>query len=221
MQDGARTSGGVAGIVFTILFLVVGSLPPERPELATASPDAITSYYLEHGSAFGFYLFGLSIAILFLIWFLGGLRATLAAIEGFPNPLASVAFGSGILAVALFFGEIALGSVLLFQDVKELEPDVLTTLFSVRVGADALLAASSFPRALLIAATSLVIVRSGALSRWLGWFGAVVAALSIFGGFSYVMQDAAPWALSMMGFALWVLVTSIIFVRTNRRSRAT
>src|SRR5688500_11878501 len=91
----------VSGIVFVVLF-IVGVLLLNLPD--TDDPASkIKSHYDDEGNraqliicAYAFVLAGV-----FFYWFLGSLRATMLAAEGPPGRLTSIAFGSGLVFVAL------------------------------------------------------------------------------------------------------------------------
>ena len=71
-----------------------------------------------------------------------------------------------------------------------------------------LLGITPFPRAVLLGAASLVILRYGGLPRWLGWLGLVGAIVSLVGGFDFL----APPNVSFTGYPLADLMIFLIWM---------
>src|SRR5439155_9512088 len=93
--------GPIGGIAFAVLFVVAASLI-DLPS-SDDSVKKFTDFYNDGGnraqiiiSAYLFWLAGV-----FFIWFLASLRVRLLAVEGEPGRLTSIAFGSGLVFVAL------------------------------------------------------------------------------------------------------------------------
>ena len=73
---------------------------------------------------------------------------------------------------------------------------------------------SFFPLAVLLAAFSIVVIRSGALPKWLGWIAAAVGLAFIVGGMSGSADLQPEWAgLPMILFLLWTVITSVVLMR--------
>ena len=71
------------------------------------------------------------------------------------------------------------------------------------------------PLGVMLLATAIVAVRTGALPRWLGWASTVVA-LGMLGALSAAVVSPSPpeWVfLAMLLFALWTVATSIVLIR--------
>jgi len=77
------------------------------------------------------------------------------------------------------------------------------------------------PLAMMLSATSIVAVRTGALPRWLGW-GAAAVALGLLGALSAVVLAPLPpeWVvLPMLLFLLWTVAANIALIRRAGESR--
>jgi hypothetical protein len=121
-------------------------------------------------------------AVAVFISFLGALRATLRREEGEAGALSATAVIAGSVVAA----------------------GVLVDLGLEDVSLRALLA---FPTAVLLAAASIGVLTTGAMSRILGYAGLVAAALQLPAGFS-ALED-----LSTAAFVAWVVLTSAEMVR--------
>lgn len=123
-------------------------------------------------------------AVAVFICFLGALRATLRREEGEAGALSATAVIAGSVVGA----------------------GVLVDLGLEDVSLRALLA---FPTAVLLAAASIGVLTTGALSRLLGYAGLVAAALQLPAGFS-VFED-----LSTAAFVAWVVLASGAMLRSR------
>ena len=89
--------------VLAVVFWVIGTIVRETAVEMKTPATLLDSYRTEEGSILlgGFvWLLG----TLFFFWFLGSLRARLAAAEGGVQRLTALAFGGGVAAAAFGFG---------------------------------------------------------------------------------------------------------------------
>jgi hypothetical protein len=176
----------LSGITFVVLMLVGASFILDIPK-GDASPQEIARYLTDSGNhtrnIVGAYL-----------WVLGGL-----AFLGF------LVFGAGVVFAAVWSVSAAtLASVayaIEFSDARVTNPDLVTVLPSL--GALLLLVGGGFAGILLLAATSILIFRTGVLPRWLAWLGIIVAA-------SLVVDVTYVNILPLVG---WVGVASIVLLK--------
>jgi hypothetical protein len=63
--------------------------------------------------------------------------------------------------------------------------------------------------AIMLAAAATVILRSHVLPRWLGWLGAIAAAVSLV---SMPIADLVPPIGILLTFA-WIVATSVVLIR--------
>ena len=202
--------GAAGGIVFVVLQMaaqaliqVGGAEPP-----FDAPADTIAAFFMARNSqlfALGDYLSTLS--LIAFLWFLGSLWNTLRRAEGEPAWLSFVAAASGLMIVAA----VSAGggwALAVFRKDEGLDPQVARLLFDqgnfAFANAWVMLASLSL-------ATGVVSIRTGALPRWLGWSGVLIA-----GG---LLAARAVWASSGLVFVpfglcyLWLIATSVVLIR--------
>ena len=172
-----------------------------------ASAQEIASYLTDSGNhtrnIIGAYLWVLG-GLAFL-GFVAGLRSVLRRAEGDPGTLSNLVFGAGVVFTAVWsVSAAAIASVAYaveFSDARVSNPDLVTVLPSL--GGLLLLLGGGFAGILLLAATSILIFRTGVLPRWLAWLGIVVAIALVF---DVTYMNILP----LVG---WVLVASIAMLR--------
>ncbi len=186
--------GAACGVAFVALALVGTAITgeedlsgPEEPATVIAAELADRSDQVEVGSIF------LLLGLAFFLFFLGYLRRLLRRAEGEDGWLTSVAYGGGLALVASML--MLLLITLATSTVSTSDPVVAKTLYSIQWNGVLVLGP---PLIALAAATSAVILRYGALPRWLGWTGIVVAVLGL-----------APW-IGIFVFGAWTLALSIV-----------
>jgi hypothetical protein len=144
--------------------------------------------------------------------FVTGLRSVLRPAEGDSSTLSNLVFGAGVVFTAVWSVSAAtLASVayaIEFSDARVTNPDLVTALPSL--GGLLLLLGGGFAGILLLAATSILIFRTGVLPRWLAWLGIIVAA-------ALVVDVTYVNILPLVG---WVGVASIVLLK-RREATAT
>jgi hypothetical protein len=196
----------LSGIVFVALMLVGATFVLDVPK-GDASAQEIASYLTDSGNhtrnIIGAYLWVLG-GLAFL-GFVTGLRSVLRRAEGDPGTLSNLVFGAGVVFTAVWSVSAAtIASVAYaveFSDARVSNPDLVTVLPSL--GGLLLLLGGGFAGILLLAATSILIFRTGVLPRWLAWLGIVVAIATVF--------DVAY--MNILPLVGWVLVASIAMLR--------
>ena len=191
--------GPLAGIVAVALF-VVGIVVIESggaPD-ADATPEEYLGYYRDDDDRIliGGVLFQLGAA--FFIWFLGHLRARLAAAEGGVQRLTAIAFGGGLAAATcalLLPGPDEAGAL----SKNEITPDAAVAFNNL---GDAFFIGAEFAAAVLLAATGLVVLATRALPRWLGWASLVIAL--------WLVIAPVGWAALIFAVPLWTIVVSVL-----------
>jgi hypothetical protein len=196
----------VAGIVFVVLFVAGTSL--NNLPAADDHTTSITNYYNDAGNRaqviIGSYLLVFA-AVSFLL-FLAGLRVKLLAAEGEPGWLTSIVFGGGLVFVALLMVAAAtlmtIAGDITFGGEDFIAPDAAR--FLPELAYPILLIGGMFAAIAMIEATSVLILRTGVLPRWIAWFGFFAAAVLLF-GFLF---------LPMVALLLWVFFVSVALLRT-------
>jgi hypothetical protein len=146
----------------------------------------------------------------FFPFFLGSLWVCLRSAEGDGGWLSATAFGGGLVALAVKLASAA--PILAVRASEGIDPGIAKALIAVN---DASFGITFLPLAVMLSATAIVAVRTGALPRWLGW-GAAVVALGLLGALSAVViaPSSPEWVfLPMLLFLLWTVATSIALIQ--------
>ncbi|MGI8926124.1 MAG: hypothetical protein ACR2HN_05680 [Tepidiformaceae bacterium] len=192
--------GAIAGLLFAVL-LVVGLLLANGDSPSPDEPDAAhTEWWSDSGNQanalIGGYLTVL--AGLAFLAFMTQVRARLLAREGGAGSLATAAFGSGVVFVALLTGGVlamvTTAGAVKFGDAPVPGADILRIL--PQLGFGMILIGGGLTAAFSIAAVSWSILRTGVFARWLAWLGFVCAILLLFGVFFIPMIALPIWALA-------------------------
>jgi len=201
-----------SGLMFVAAW-VVGFIIAFSAPAATASTAVWTAYYLSHSgvSMFQTYLIdGLTGAA--LIVFAAALRSALRRFEGESTALSSIIFGAGVAAASVSLLQGAFGQVLANHIAATGDSRAIRTLLELDQETDTF---KLLPLGLLVGATSILALRSGALPQWLNWSGAVLALLLIIAGWSFPLNSAALTIVldvSLVGLLLWVASVSVVIV---------
>lgn len=210
--------GAAGGILFVVLQVASQALiQAGGSEPAFDAPAAeIEAFFMNRNiplALTGGFLSVLSIIAFF--WFLGALWAQLRRAEGEPGWLSLVAFGSGLAGVAALLGgagwELA---ILRLGDGHGSE--ILQLLFDLGN-----LTFASFWVALagMLLAAGVVTIRDGALPRWLGWFGLLVAVALLAVRTVWFTASGVKF-LPYVFFWVWLIAASISLIRHARVATA-
>jgi hypothetical protein len=206
-RTGLRT-GGIAAIVFAVLFVVGFLMVSDTPE-GDESNLKWLRYYADSDNrrmiVIGAIVLALA-AVAFLV-FLGVLRERLRGAATGAEWVGTTAFASGLLFVAMLaVAALGTGSVsasVEFGDAPVVrDADVLRTFESLGIGALVLFGAAA--AGLLIITTSVAGGRSALFPRWLVVAGYVAGVIVLLGGLFFI-----PLVL----FVLWMLVVGIVMLR--------
>jgi len=208
--------GRLAAATGVFFFALVMLAPEPNLGIETPSAEAVKQFYLSNQQSFraSFLLTGLAYA--FFLSFLATLRTELRKAEGGDGRLSGLAVGAGLLVAGFH----VLGVTLWAAPALDLTADR----DSAQVGAwalfgnasqDALVEVATFWRGVLLAAVAVVVLRYGALPRWLGWIAAALAIGSLIGSVAFLESPIEPLMTvlgfgSYIGFYFWVLLASIV-----------
>ncbi len=216
--------GAMSGYIVVMLGMAAASF--ERGAPTANAPLADTIAYLSKYRAEL-----LAQSILFVLsagaylWFFGSLRARLERAEGETGRVSAVAFGAGVVSVALQMllqvfqvAAVAAGPA---------RPDAGGMAQFARIGW-ALSVVAYVPFAVLLAATAVVSVRYRALPIWIGWLsaGLAVAHIVMFLGIAadsgpLVPGGALTYALYGLALVWLISVATVMVVDWRNSSRNT
>jgi hypothetical protein len=195
----------IAGIVFFVLGLAATLLTIiDSPDFDATGEEILPYYEDEAGRLLlGVFLYGL--ASFAFVFFLVGFRQLLRVAEGATGWLSNVALVAGVAAVAVLTASNApTFAAALRGDDEELSTDAAQTLFDL---GGALYVFALPPMAAFAVAAGVLIARTGAFARWLGWVGVVI-------GITLLVPFIA-WATFVL-LVIWVLVISLIWMLRGR-----
>jgi MFS family permease len=192
----------VGGIVFAVLILVAILVAGDMGD----TNREILEYYADDGNRnqqfTSFILIGFGV-LAFLV-FLASLRTALLRAEGEPGTLTVVVFAAGVTFSALLLAANALFVGIAestSDDDFQLDPNLarLSENIGYTLFVSALAAAG-----VMIAAASILMIRTGILGAWVGWAGLVIALALLAIGFAFV---------PVFGLIAWVFVVSVLLLR--------
>jgi hypothetical protein len=177
--------GGISGILFVILFIPSYLSAPDAPSFTSTAQQLLDYLVSKQDEIILLNGVLLIFAAFFFLWFLGVLHAVLQGAEREGYGFASIALAGGLLFVALMLAGAAIEIVHPAARARfgNFQPDSQVGFLSQAL-AGWMYRFAFVGLAVLIAATSLVAVRTQALPKWLAWAGfvcAVVALLRFFG----------------------------------------
>ena len=201
--------GALAGVVFVVLAVIggfIGGSPPKTSD----SAEKIAKYFQDNQGNLkvGAYLTGL--ALVPLLWFLGTLFGRLRRAEGGAGRVSGIALTGGIAAAAIAM----VGNGLVAY--SALHPEASAGSYKI---SSVLLGYAAFAIAVLVAATSIVVLRTGLLPSWFGWAGEALAIAWLIGAASVSTESTAIFTIGFVVFllwAVWLVVLSVLLYRTQQ-----
>jgi hypothetical protein len=191
---------GVAAVVLWIIGTYLLE-KDDRPE--GKDTGAFVAWVNENDTAIivGAIIFGFG--VLFFLWMLGSLRASLFAAEGGTGRLATIAFAGGVAtAISMLFTVLPHAQAAFDQDdVSDTSIDALVHMGDAFFGGVELFAIP------LLVATALVTLRYGGLPRWFAWVSLVLALI--------LAIPPIGWLGVIVGLPLWVLLLSVLLYRQD------
>ena len=195
--------------VLAVVLWVIGTIVRETAVEMKTPATLLDSYRTEEGSILlGGFVWLLGTFSFF--WFVGSLRAHLAAAEGGVQRLTALAFGGGVAAAAFGFALPGPDMAAAIADDVDLSEQAAV---AIRVVGDVFFLGGEMSLAVLLAASGVHALRTGSLPRWLAWVSLVIAlALVIL---------PIGWAALLFVFPLWVLVVSYLVWSGSAETGAT
>jgi hypothetical protein len=216
---------GVAGIGFAATNAVILGLAGNAPSYDDSAAE-FREFFVDSGLDVHLTTWLAALmSVFFFLPFSTGLRNVLAAAEGPQEPLWSrLSYTGAVIAATLTVAGSTFWEVLSQGTAEQLSDDTLVVL--ARFDAVFLIGVLPWAVALLLAASSVVIVRTGVLARWIGWFGGASALLLLVGTLWLFAEDgdgaiAGAGYLGLVMSAVWVLVVGISMLRASSMPRPT
>jgi len=218
--------GATAGVIAVVLLmgsLFLTSAPPH----IDASVDKITTFFGDHRKALLTEQVLGTFGVVFFVWFVGHLRHVLERAEGGAEALSPIVYGSGIALAAAGAVTVLPMTILAFS---ANQTEVMQNAGLVRAlynGNAVALAIMMILSGMFVAATGYAMVRKEMVAPWLGWAGLAVALVNWIVGAEAFYQTTynSFWNtagyVGFLGFALFVLLTSIQMVRQPEATRRT
>lgn len=142
------------------------------------------------------------ISLLLFIPFLAYLWSVLRRSEGEGGWLSATVFGAGLVSITIKLGSIGPGLAAQQAGLNPQLHEALDKMNSVAY------IATMLPLGVLMAAAAIVILRTRALPRWLGWMAALTAPALLVNG----MFLDAEFGPAFLLFLLWTAITSVVLV---------
>lgn len=203
MNANLRRWIAIGGLLFVILLVAAVAMISSAPD-NTASVAKVLSYYAQHKNSGYVTALVLEAAVVVALWFFWYLRNLLVD-AGADVRLTTLGFAGAI--VFGVGGGLGGGMRWVMSDsVSYVTPATLQGLNAVQVDLNTILSGAG--SALLLLATSIAIIRSGALAKALGWFGIVLGVVSL--------APTGPVPL-----AVWVLVACVVLLVSSTRAAVT
>lgn len=220
-----------SGIVASVLGLVCAGLfiayvLPDLPAIHAPVAERVEFYKaMSRSTLYRSISYLGEVQMLLLLMFFGGLYGVLRRAEG----------GSGALSISVFGAGVALSLItplaILFEDhlmlgmaAADADPIVVASIDGLGPLSFAL---GGFPQALVLGGTAVLLLQKRLIPKALGWFGVVLAVLSLAGTGTLLRGALFPVSsLTMLLFRVWLLVLAAVLlngarVRTHRSRAAT
>ncbi len=200
----------LATVAFNVVFFATTHPPVD------ASPQETARGFAEHATMveIGTYLYVLHMP--FLLLFLGGLFGVLRRAEGGSGALSVSAFGAGVAMVVIA----SMGALVssLTPTIGQLGGDA-ATVKAIDAMTPLALALSAFPRAVLLGATSVVLLEGRIAPRWIGWTGLALGVISLVSTGTLVAPTLFPLlVVGTLLFVVWVLALTVALLRGSTRT---
>ena len=194
---------GIVAVALWVIGLVI--VEGASSTDAEAAADVLAAYQ-EDDVAITVGGFVFMVGSAFFLWFVGSLRAELAAHEEAGSYLTPIAFAGGIAtAVCLMLVPGPNIAAAINQD--ELTAEAAQAMGIVD---DAFFIGAEVSAIVLLVATALFALRTGVLPRWLAWASLVVALILLIGPIG--------WIGLIFLFPLWVIAVSLLLRARGRRA---
>jgi len=218
-HTGAMLKGGrwiaFAGFTYVVAWIIGLAIGMATSSPGpTDSPSTIGAYFSSHREVAMIQAYLLDgIAGVALIVFAAALRSALRRFEGESATVSSVLFGAGIAVGTVSLLQGLFTQVLADRVAAMGDAGAIRTLYDLNTEGDTykLLALGVF-----LVAVALLVFRTQALPRWLGWVAAVLGPLLTIAGWNFALSPAAQYvvyAVLLLVLLAWVAAVSVVSFR--------
>ena len=209
---------GWAGIGYAVIIVAALVLIVDAPTFSDSAAD-YREYFSTNETQIAWLTFCLPIAYLLLLVFASGLRSFLESVDGADEGMWSrLSFAAAITMVAVSAIGWAVWAVLGLDEVLTVASDeTVTALFAfITVIFSAFV---PIGQAAFMVGASVLILRSGIVARWIGWFGLAVSVLMFAGSLWRVSGDPegllGPPPQALIPFVVWTVVIAVTMIRSS------
>ncbi len=202
----APRAGAVAGILFSILFIIsVSLIRLSVPD----SPGDPGTWLAESAKSIRLALDLLPFAGISFLWFMGVLRDRMGVHE--DRFLATVFLGSGLLFLAIVFTSSAVTGALMmaYEAIPGKLMDSATYTFGRSVAYELVNVYALRMAGVFMISTCTIDIRIGIFPRWMAWLGYVLAL--------FLLLSIGHLGWAPLVFPLWTLVVSVYVLFANFR----
>jgi hypothetical protein len=213
-----RRLGAAAGLIYVLLAVVGNEVlggGGEAPPI-NASAREIHDHILANPPTAKLWgaLYVEVFALLLFIVFVSILYSVLRRSDDEHGFLSTTALGAGLVSVAVKMASIPAAVSVMYRAQDGVEPALAAALIDMNNFSFTL---TWTLQALLLGATAVIVLRTSALPRWLGWSAAVIAPALLVGA---ATSTAEASFLPMMLNLIWIIAASITLVRQGGAPRA-
>lgn len=196
--------GGIGGMLFVVLFVPSYLSAPDSP-IATSGPQDVIGYFTDRQDGI-LIINGLLLvfAAFFFVWFLGVLHGVLQDAEGEGYGFSSVSLAGGLIFIALVLTRAAVEIVYpaTLARFENFQQDAQLGFLSLALSGW-MYRFAFVGMAALIAATSVIALRTSVLPGWLAWAGFVAALVALL----RFLGPLGGWLA-----LLWVIAVSVLML---------
>jgi hypothetical protein len=196
--------GGLSGILFVVLFVPSYLSAPDSP-IATSGPQDVIDYFTDRQDGI-LIINGLLLVFgaFFFLWFLGTLHGVLQDAEGEGHGFSSVSLAGGLIFIALVLTGAAVEIVYpaTLARFENFQQDAQLGFLSLAL-CGWMYRFAFVGMAALIAATSVIALRTSVLPGWVAWAGFVAALVALL----RFLGPLGGWLA-----LLWVIAVSVLML---------
>lgn len=190
----------MSGVLYAVLY-VAGAVLLLFDAIDEDSDADLVAYFADGGNRAnhiaGFVL--AAVGLLFLLVFVATLWSRVRRVESEPRILSTLVAGAGVTSAALQLVAASLFTSTAFT-AEDLGADFVVDPNTVRLTLHVgfvLLMGAVFVMSVLIAATSILAIRTAVLPRWLGWLGFVAIVLAVLEALLLPVWVIPAWAATV------------------------